>query len=159
MKDILRGIGYIHNRKPYSLIHRDIKPTNILLTNSKVAKIADFGLSKFYNYEKINSHQNLEQLNNDHETFELTTEVGTERYMAPEMLAKKKYDYKIDIFACGIMFYEMFENKRYIPNTKMIWSKCPKKIKTVIVENMLCQDPDSRLSAINLLKLLDQLQI
>lgn len=159
MKDILRGIGYIHNRKPYSLIHRDIKPTNILLTNSKVAKIADFGLSKFYNYEKINSHQNLEQLNNDHETFELTTEVGTERYMAPEMLAKKKYDYKIDIFACGIMFYEMFENKRYIPNTKMTWSKCPKKIKTVIVENMLCQDPDSRLSAINLLKLIDQLQI
>ena len=60
--------------------------------------------------------ENLEQLINDHETFELTTEVGTERYMAPEMLAKN-YDYKIDIFACGIMFYEMFE-KRYIPNTK-----------------------------------------
>ena len=37
--------------------------------------------------------------------------------------------------------------------------KMSKKIKTVIVENMLCQDPDSRLSAINLLKLLDQLQI
>ena len=159
MKDILRGICYIHNRQPYSLIHRDIKPTNILLTNSKVAKIADFGLSKFYNYEKINSHQNLEQLNNEHETFELTTEVGTERYMAPEMMSKKKYDYKIDIYACGIMFYEMFENKRHIPNTKMTWSKCPKKIKTVIVENMLCQDPASRLSAINLLKLLDQLQI
>ena len=33
MKDILKGIAYIHNRKPYSLIHRDIKPTNILLTN------------------------------------------------------------------------------------------------------------------------------
>ena len=76
--------------------------------------------------EPINSHQNLTLLNNEHETFELTTEVGTERYMAPEMLAKKKYDYKIDIFACGIMFYEMFENKRYIPNTKMQWSKCPK---------------------------------
>lgn len=159
MKDILRGICYIHNRQPYSLIHRDIKPTNILLTNSKVAKIADFGLSKFYNYEKINSHQNLQQLNDPTETFELTTEVGTERYMAPEMLSKKEYDSKIDIYACGIMFYEMFENKRYIPNTRMKWVKCPNKIKTVIMENMLCQDPDSRLSAINLLKLLDQLQI
>ena len=57
------------------------------------------------------------------------------------------------------MFYEMFENKRYIPNTKMRWSKCPKKIKTLIRENMLCENPDSRLSAINLLKLLDNLQI
>ena len=62
MKDILKGLVYIHNRKPFSLIHRDIKPTNILLTNSKVAKITDFGLSKFYCLEKINSHENLVQL-------------------------------------------------------------------------------------------------
>ena len=53
MGDILRGIAYIHNRKPYSLIHRDIKPTNILLTNSNVAKITDFGLSKFNNLNVI----------------------------------------------------------------------------------------------------------
>ena len=56
MKDILKGIAYIHNRRPYSLIHRDIKPTNILLTNSKVAKITDFGLSKFTYLNRKNSN-------------------------------------------------------------------------------------------------------
>ena len=63
MRDILRGLTYIHNRKPDNLIHRDIKPTNILLTNSKIAKITDFGLSRFYNMEKINSYDNLIILN------------------------------------------------------------------------------------------------
>ena len=48
MKDILKGLSYIHNRQPNNLIHRDIKPSNILLTTSKLAKISDFGLSKFY---------------------------------------------------------------------------------------------------------------
>ena len=65
MRDILKGLAYIHNRRPNNLIHRDIKPTNILLTNSKVAKIADFGLSKFYNLNKINSFENMVELDNE----------------------------------------------------------------------------------------------
>ena len=59
MKDILRGLAYLHNRRPYSLIHLDIKPTNIILSNSKVSKITDFGLSKFYSLTKIFSNTNL----------------------------------------------------------------------------------------------------
>ena len=114
MKDILKGLVYIHNRKPFSLIHRDIKPTNILLTNSKVAKITDFGLSKFYCLEKINSHENLVQLG-EQENMEFTTPVGTERYMAPEAQISGNYNNKVDIYSCGILLYELFENKRYIP--------------------------------------------
>ncbi len=153
MKDILKGIVYIHNRKPYSLIHRDIKPTNILLTNSKVAKITDFGLSRFYCLEKINSHENLVELGKN-ENMELTTPVGTERYMAPE-IKTNSYDNKIDIYSCGIMLYEMFENKRYIPNTNMQWFWTPKKIKNIIINNMLCKNPDDRSEALNILRLLD----
>ena len=52
MLNILQGLTYLHNRLPYSLIHRDIKSTNIFLTYSKVAKITDFGLSKFNNIYK-----------------------------------------------------------------------------------------------------------
>jgi len=180
MKDILRGIAYIHNRKPYSLIHRDIKTSNILLTNSRVAKIADFGLSKFYNIHKIDSFNSLKDLKDDNndtnkvndfhnesikkklllQNNELTDIVGTERYMAPEM-SKDSHDYnnKIDIYACGIIFYEMFENKRYIPHVEFKWYYTPKKIKNIIINNMLCKNPDDRYDAIAILKIFNKLNI
>ncbi len=155
MKDILQGLAYIHNRRPYSLIHRDIKPTNILLTNSKVAKITDFGLSKFYKLHKINSNEDLQNLTikNEakNENDELTSHVGTERYMAPESNNTNNYSNKVDIYSCGILLYEMFENKRYLPNSKMIWYYTPKKIKHFIVDKMLCIDPKNRSSALEIL--------
>ena len=155
MKDILKGLVYIHNRKPYSLIHRDIKPTNILLTNSKVAKITDFGLSKFYCLEKINSHENLVQLGEE-ENMEFTTPVGTERYMAPEAQISGNYNNKVDIYSCGILLYELFENKRYIPGTKLSWFWTPKKIKNIIIEQMLNVNPDDRSEALSLLQNLER---
>ena len=154
MQDILKGLLYIHTRKPDSLIHRDIKPTNILLTNSKVAKISDFGLSKFYSIEKNYSSDNLSELDNKYNS-ELTTPVGTQRYMAPETKTNN-YNNKIDIYSCGIMLYEMFENKKYIPNTNMQWFWTPKKIKNIIINNMLCNNPDDRSEASTILKLLEQ---
>jgi len=47
--DVLRALAYLHNRKPHSIIHRDIKPTNVLMTRSGVAKLTDFGLSRMKN--------------------------------------------------------------------------------------------------------------
>ncbi len=155
MKDILKGLVYIHNRKPYSLIHRDIKPTNILLTNSKVAKITDFGLSKFYSLEKINSYDNLSELV-EYTSNELTIEVGTERYMAPEAYISGKYNNKVDIYSCGILLYEMFENKRYNPNDVMEWYWTPKKVKNIIVNHMICKNAENRLEALDILQLLEK---
>lgn len=45
--DMLRAIAYLHNRRPHAIIHRDIKPTNVLMTKSGVAKLTDFGLGRF----------------------------------------------------------------------------------------------------------------
>tara|TARA_Y100000591_G_scaffold331621_1_gene366084 strand:+ start:13784 stop:14758 length:975 start_codon:yes stop_codon:yes gene_type:complete len=181
MKDILKGLAYIHNRKPHHLIHRDIKPTNILLTNSKVAKITDFGLSKFYSLNRINSYENLSNLDtnqvsdnqasnsqesNNNETtklinknIELTDNVGTERYMAPELLKTESYNNKIDIYSCGLLLYELFENRRYIPNTKFQWYWCPKKIREIIIDKMLAYNPEDRLEAQDILKLMTRMNI
>ena len=46
--DVLRALAYLHNRKPSAIIHRDIKPTNVLMTRSGVAKLTDFGLGRFF---------------------------------------------------------------------------------------------------------------
>ena len=159
MINILQSLAYFHNRKPQTLIHRDIKPTNILLTNSLVAKVTDFGLSKFTTSENIRdlSVENLTILDDNSNTrilppSELTKNVGTERYLAPEMPCSN-YTNKIDIYATGILLYEMFENKRYISNDKLYWFWTPKKIKNIIINNMLTENPEKRSSALELLDL------
>ena len=162
MKDILKGLAYIHNRTPYSLIHRDIKPTNIILTNSRVAKITDFGLSKFYSLTKTFSYNNLSTLdNNQNELYDndLTTDVGTYRFMAPEMKKEQEYNSKIDIYSCGALFYEMFENRKFIDKYQLIWYKTPKLLRTIILNYMLTNNPDNRYDALTLLKILDKNKI
>ena len=53
MRDILKGLAYIHNRRPNNLIHRDIKPTNILLTNSTKIFFISFFLINISNVINI----------------------------------------------------------------------------------------------------------
>lgn len=162
MKDILKGLAYIHNRKPYSLIHRDIKPTNIILTNSKVAKITDFGLSKFYSLTKTFSNTDLSKMENDFDKLyenDLTSDVGTFRFMAPEMKKKEEYNNKVDIYSCGIVLYEMFENKKFIDKLQIKWYKTPKIIKNIIINYMLADNPEDRYDALHILKLLNNYKI
>ena len=149
MMDVLQGLAYFHNRRPQSLIHRDIKPTNILLTPSYRAKITDFGISKLYSLERKNSFSGIDAVNNEPE---LTAYVGTMRYRAPETYnSNVEYDNKVDIYSFGVLLYEMFEVKRHVPETPMIWKKCNSDIKYLIIENMLCGDPDKRSTAIELI--------
>ena len=147
MKDILRGLAYLHNRRPLSLIHRDIKPSNILITASKMAKIADFGLSKFYNMQvDIDSSNN----NNNNNSF-----VGTRRYMAPEIFnGLNSYNHKVDIYSAGILFYELLESKTYIPYSSLKWFYTSKHLKKIISEFMLSEDPNNRYNALELVRLL-----
>ena len=143
--DIIKGLIYIHERRPMGLIHRDLKLRNILLTNSYTAKIGDFGLSTFAidNIVKITSNNNLQSLvdssakneesnkkkvNNNVtisgplieslELYDLTDNVGTQRYMAPEMQTNF-YNNKVDIYSCGILLYELFTGNLYIND--FIW--------------------------------------
>lgn len=94
VKDIAKGLAYLHNRKPECIIHRDLKPNNILLTTSFKAKIGDFGISCI-------------RASND-EPYNLTSETGTYRYMAPEVLMHKEYNAKVDIWSFGMILYFMF---------------------------------------------------
>ena len=86
--DICRGLIAAHAQ---NIIHRDIKPQNILLTSDQVAKISDFGVARI---------------------LEATTDyagtiTGTRRYMAPEQY-EGSYDYRADLYSTGLILYEMF---------------------------------------------------
>lgn len=144
--DIMRALCYLHNREPKYLIHRDLKPQNILITESGSAKIADFGISRLFSRKieqsvSLDSTIELNKENND----DLTLFVGALRYMAPEVKKRETYDYKIDIWSAGIIFSELFENRRY--NEFFYWSKTPMIVRSLILNCMLQDDPNKRCNA------------
>ena len=153
--DILKGVEYLHSREPQSIIHRDLKPQNIILNECYTAKIADFGLSKI-----IKESSTLEQLPLNYQDSNLLNEdltklVGTKRYMSPEIKKQLTYNHKIDIWSLGIMFSELFENKRY--NSDFFWSKTPSKVKNIIKQFMLREESSERMSAREIIILFQKL--
>lgn len=150
--DILRALSYLHNRNPNYLIHRDIKPQNILMTKSGIPKISDFGISRFFENDLKNEYNIEKGIDNK----DKTTLVGSKRYWAPEIKCKKEYDYKVDIWSAGVIFYELFEGERYIPENGFCWFKTPKNIKNIISKNMIQNDPINRLNANDLIDLFEE---
>jgi len=129
--DLLKALAYLHNRRPHHVIHRDIKPSNVVISQSGRAKLVDFGLSRILDYEV---HE---------DTAELTNEVGTKKYMAPELATEKRYTTNIDIWSCGVLFYDMFPNVR--------------EYQQIIQMHMLTQKPCERTSAIVLINIFEKL--
>jgi len=85
---LINGVEYIHSQ---GIAHRDLKPENLLLTEDKVLKIIDFGLSHEFEEEEF-----------------LKTKCGSPSYAAPEIISKPNYNgFKIDVWCCGIILYAM----------------------------------------------------
>ena len=95
MYQCMSGLYYIHNN---NLIHRDIKPANLFLTDEKVVKIGDFGVSAERKMGGGNFHQKIQKE---------TLMIGTPLYMSPEIFAHKPYGSKVDIYSLGCTFYEL----------------------------------------------------
>lgn len=87
VRELAKGLGYLHDR---GIVHRDMKPGNVFYEDGYV-KIGDYGLSKFITV----SQHSLQ-----------TASVGTVHYMAPEV-GSGHYHRGIDIYAVGVMLYEM----------------------------------------------------
>ncbi len=107
-KQIMNGLGAIHNA---GIIHRDIKPSNILITKSGQVKISDFGVANQVKIreslpEQIESSPNLDGVR-DEKCSQVGRIVGTPLYLAPEYLQSGMIDAKSDLYACGVIMYEM----------------------------------------------------
>lgn len=102
MKDLFEGLAYLHK---HNIVHRDIKPDNILCERRERpygCKLADFGLSNFF------EESSLDRKNNDQV---LSSSVGTPLYVAPEISKKKPYGPPVDMWSCGVIMHLMLSGK------------------------------------------------
>ena len=99
----LSGLIYLHNTK--KVIHRDIKPDNILIDLDGNVKISDFGLSAIDSEdadESVKCHRTL---------------AGAIAFMAPEMASREGYDFKSDIYMLGLTFFFIMSGR--LPEKKV----------------------------------------
>jgi len=140
------------------IVHRDLKPANIMLTSQGHAKVMDFGLAK-----RVVTDGGTEQDLTTGLTQEGST-LGTPAYMSPEQVRARPADHRSDIFAFGIIFYEMltgvhpFRRAMPVETTGAILHEEPEPVAQYVtgatehlhelVSEMLAKDPDQRIQTI-----------
>ena len=91
---LARGLLMAHSA---GIIHRDIKPSNVMVTSEGTIKILDFGLAKLCDQPLLTRTQ---------------ARVGTVYYMSPEQTGSEDVDQRTDLWALGVVFYELLTGKR-----------------------------------------------
>ncbi|KAF8391180.1 hypothetical protein HHK36_023481 [Tetracentron sinense] len=106
---IAKGLAFLHEESKLKIVHRDVKPTNVLLDEDLNAKISDFGFAKLYEGEK---------------THVITRIAGTTGYMAPEYAMRGYLTNKADVYSFGVVVLEIVSGKnsmKYKPNEESFY--------------------------------------
>ena len=135
--DLVSSLYYLHNMTP-PIIHRDIKPENLLLGNNGHLKLTDFGGSNYLE-GKVRY-----------------TTAGTQLYHSPEMLLKKGYDTRVDIWAIGVLIFELLVGRPpfasdgqhsiedNIVHGRINWPNSMNLLAKNLITKLLKLDPDQR---------------
>jgi serine/threonine protein kinase len=156
---IANALGAAHD---VGMLHRDVKPANIIITRKGMVKMVDFGLAKQFSQPEPGSQGDLSTISMDKApTLGVNRRVsGTVGYMSPEQIRGSRIDARSDIFSFGIVLYEMFTGVRPFaaPSAMAITANIlhaePRPVREIapylpeelddVVQFCLCKDPDDR---------------
>jgi serine/threonine protein kinase len=147
---VCEGLSYAHQAcdhqgNPLNIVHRDISPHNVLLTRFGEVKLVDFGLAKASSH-LVEEDQDIVK--------------GKFGYLAPEVTLGKPSDHRVDLFATGILLWEMLAGRRLfrgesdietfklvratnVPDIREIRPEVPEMLGQVLTR-ALARDPDQR---------------
>lgn len=139
INDVLEGLGALHEA---GIVHRDVKPSNILITPDRVAKITDFGVAATLDGAAPDEGDRF---------------VGTPRYMAPEQLAGDPPGPQADVYGAGALLYQMLTGRHHLgldeetPSPSSLLQRSPElpapdvpEELNRILEVALAEDPQDR---------------
>src|SRR5438093_11489981 len=101
--EIARGLAFAHD---HGLVHRDVKPQNVLLNGDGGAKVTDFGIARALNVERS--------------VTQTGTVLGTSNYIAPEQASGQPVDAHTDVYSLGVVLYEMLTGELPFPGENFV---------------------------------------
>jgi serine/threonine-protein kinase len=111
-KQIAEALEAAHER---GIVHRDLKPGNVMLTADGRVKVLDFGLAKTYNANRVNETTSNSPTISSLAATNAGIILGTASYMSPEQARGKSVDASADIWAFGVVLFEMLSGQRAFP--------------------------------------------
>lgn len=96
LKILIQTLDGLHHAHEKGILHRDIKPANVMLTRDGIVKLMDFGIARMVGSQRLTRADRI---------------VGTLEYMAPELLDGSEASVQSDLYAIGVLMYELLSGK------------------------------------------------
>src|SRR5439155_20446535 len=100
--EVARGLAFAHQN---GLVHRDVKPQNVLLNGDRLAKVTDFGIARTLDVDGMT---------------QTGTVLGTSNYIAPEQASGQRVDAHSDVYALGVVLYELLARELPFPGESFV---------------------------------------